>query len=525
MAIKDKIKAKKINYLKLFALLALIVWFSLFFLQKIDLVNADLGRFIKNGEDIFRGNLGVLKTNFYSFTYPDYPFINHHWATGAVLYPIWKIGGFFSVHLFAVILILATFFIFFKMAEDMSDFRVAFLLSIILVPLMACRREVRPEMFSYFFSAIFFFILWKNRNGSISPRWLFLLPLLEFFWVNLHIYFFLGIAILGAFILEDIILSLIKRKWQANKLLFILVLSLAATLFNPSGLSGALYPLNIYKNYGYRVFDEQSLFFFEKVKFVKDPNFFTFKVIFLLLLLSFVAAFSKKKREIPLVNVFLAAGFSFMAFYAVRNFAIFGFFTLPIMANNIKVITSEKGIDLADPQNKIAFLWICSIFAFFIFAFYSSRLPISRHRFGIGLMPGTNRSAEFFKKQGIRGPIFNDYDIGGYLIYHLSPKEGVFVDNRPEAYPASFFQKVYIPMEKKDNLWREEEKKYGFEAIFFSRSDITPWGQKFLINRIKDRDWSPVFVDRFAIIFLKNNALNKNIIDKYSIPRSYFRFK
>ncbi len=515
---------KKSNYLKIFALLILIAWFSIFFLQKIDLVDSDLGRFIKNGQDLFNGNFKVLRTNFYSFTYPNYPFINHHWATGAVFYLIWKLGGFSLLHFFGIILVLITFFIFFKIAESLSNFKIAFFLSIILIPLISYRKEVRPELFSYFFSAIFFLILWKNRARLISKKWLLVLPLIEFFWVNLHIYFFLGISILGAFLLEKIILSIKEKKWQINELLIILTFSLLAILFNPSGVRGALYPLNIYNNYGYRVLEEQPVWFLESLSSIKSPSFTLFKIVFILLILSFIFAFLQNKERIPLVIVFLTFGFGFMAFYAVRNFALFGFFALPIMANNIKIIADAKNISIDNLKSKIKFIEFTFITMFVIFVLYSYTLPQINGIFGIGLIRGINYSAKFFKQQNIKGPIFNNYDIGGYLIYHLFPKKRVFVDNRPEAYPASFFKKTYIPMQEKEEIWNQQNKKYKFNAIFFSRLDNTPWGQKFLIQRVKDKKWVPVFVDNFTIIFLKNNNLNKSIIDKYKIPKKYFKF-
>jgi len=54
----------------------------------------------------------------------------------------------------------------------------------------------------------------------------------------------------------------------------------------------------------------------------------------------------------------------------------------------------------------------------------------------------------FFKENNLQGPIFNNYDIGGYLIFNLFPQEKVFVDNRPETYSSEFFQEDYIPMQE-----------------------------------------------------------------------------
>ena len=118
-------------------------------------------------------------------------------------------------------------------------------------------------------------------------------------------------------------------------------------------------------------------------------------------------------------------------------------------------------------------------------------------------MPGVERSADFFKAAGLKGPVFNNYDIGGYFIFYLFPQERPFVDNRPEAYPVDFFKRVYGPMQEKEQDWSEARAKYGFELIYFYRHDITPWAQPFLLRRLDDPEWAPVFVDDYTIILAR----------------------
>ena len=60
-------------------------------------------------------------------------------------------------------------------------------------------------------------------------------------------------------------------------------------------------------------------------------------------------------------------------------------------------------------------------------------------------------------------------------------------------------------------------------AIVFSHTDATPWGQNFLIERIKDRDWAAVYVDQYVIIFLKRNQQNQEVIEKYEVTKDRFR--
>ena len=110
--------------------------------------------------------------------------------------------------------------------------------------------------------------------------------------------------------------------------------------------------------------------------------------------------------------------------------------------------------------------------------------------------------------------MFNNYDIGSYLIFHLFPHIRPFVDNRPESYSVRFFKDVYVPMQEDEKIWKRVDGQYNFNAIYFYRHDITPWAQPFLIRRLKDPAWIPVFVDNYCLILLKRNNKNKEIINK-----------
>jgi hypothetical protein len=157
---------------------------------------------------------------------------------------------------------------------------------------------------------------------------------------------------------------------------------------------------------------------------------------------------------------------------------------------------------------------------FFIFN-YPQINNLARN-FGIGLMFGVNNAAEFVKSEKIAGPYFNNYDDGGYMIHHFFPKERVFIDNRPEAYPPDFFSERYIPMMENGEVWEKMDKIYGFNAIICSHRDITPWGQSFFVRMIDDRKWAPVFMDSYIIVFVKQNETNAPIISKYKIDRNVF---
>ena len=93
---------------KVLVWLILLIFYSFVLLRPINLVTADLGRHIKNGELVWQ-TLGILKTNFYSYTYPDFSFVNHHWLSGVIFYFIWLLAGFVGLEIFFWLISLITF--------------------------------------------------------------------------------------------------------------------------------------------------------------------------------------------------------------------------------------------------------------------------------------------------------------------------------------------------------------------------------------------------------------------------------
>lgn len=493
-------------------LLVLLVWFGLFFCHHINFTTADLGRHLKNGELVFQGDFQVLKANFYSYTEPNFPFINHHWGGGAFFFIIWSLFGFAGLSFFYLILSLVIFLLFFDIARREAGFVISAIVSALVIPLMASRTEIRPEIFSYFLSALFFWVLWRYRAGLLSRKKLFLLIPLELIWANTHIYFVFGLALIGLFLFEKILReSLIWRKIKI--LVFVFSASAAVSFLTPFGWRGVIEPFHIFKNYGYRIVENQSVWFLERLDF-SNPNIFLFKVVFWTLVLSFVFLLIRSRKKFSVVYFCLVAVFGALGWLAIRNFSLFAFFALPIIAYNIKNGLGKK-FKINSVNNKAAIVFLALAIFFVNFVSYSERLPLAKGQFGFGLPPGINQSAEFFKEQNIQGPILNNYDIGSYLIYHFYPEEKVFVDNRPEAYSVPFFENIYIPLQQDNNIFKKQDEVYNFNAIFFSYHDFTPWGQNFLIERINDLDWAPVFADGYAIIFLKRNELNHPIIEKY----------
>ena len=117
--------------------------------------------------------------------------------------------------------------------------------------------------------------------------------------------------------------------------------------------------------------------------------------------------------------------------------------------------------------------------------------------------------------------MFNNFDIGGYLIWKSWPDYEVFVDGRPEAYPAQFFQSVYIPMQTDEAMWKKyADDTYKINFVFFAHTDGTPWGQSFMQQMAQRKDWAMVYLDPNIVIWARNNDANKNLIAQYALSQN-----
>lgn len=500
------------KWLKRVVLGSLLVWIGLFFCQKIDLTTVDLGRHIKNGEMILSHQWGVLYTNFYSYTEPDFPVINHHWGSGAVFYLVQKLAGFEGLTIVNIALNLAIFYLIFDVARREAGMKIATIVSMLLVPLIVARREVRPEVFSYLGIAGYFYLLWLNRRGELKRNWLWLLPISQILWVNMHIYFMFGPALVGLFWLEE----MVRERKLKTHLSLILPMTMAACLVSPFGLKGVIYPFEILRNYGYQIVENKSVGFLTNYGF-KDVNLGWYKLTIGLMIFSFIVLVLRNRQRFSLIYFVLFLVWGGLGYYAIRNFSMFGGFALIILSYNLR--NAKLGIERIGGE--VVTLAALTIFMISVGISYQ-KLPWSKEGLGLGLAKNNNASAEFYRKLGIKGAIFNNYDVGSYLIYHLFPDEQVFVDNRPEAFSVTFFQEDYIPMQTEAEIWEKMLQKYNFQTIFFSHRDITPWGQQFLVTRVKDPEWAVIYYDHYNIIMVRRDEQNEEIINEHEISKEYF---
>lgn len=482
----------------------LFVYFLIWLLKPDQAMTQDLGRHIKLGEIITKCRC-VPRANLFSFTQPDHKFINHHWLSEVVFYSLYKTGGILSILFLKIILVLISFFIILFLASGKAKAFWLLFFSPFYIQVFSDRFDSRPEIFSFLFLSIFLLFAYqyrKNNSWVILKKYFFILIFAEVLWVNMHIYFILGPVVILFLLLENILL---KRKRFDRNLLYLVIAVALATLFNPNSVWGALLPFTVLQGYGYSIVENQNILFLNTQIF--SSKIIVFEILFAAVLIGILFNFAK----ISFFDFALAFFSSLISFYQIRNFPVFVFFTLPLISYSYSLF--EKNFDRILPaafKNSITTTLLIIVFVYVAIT-VRNNMPLS-----LSYADAGEKAVDFLKTNQIKGPIFNNFDIGSYLIFRLYPDEKVFVDGRPEAYSVDFFD-TYKLMQVDENIFSQQVEKYGINAIFFAHRDITPWGKKFVKDIIDNKQWSPVYLDDKIIILIKNSQDNKEKIDRLKI--------
>ncbi|HZE86603.1 MAG TPA: hypothetical protein VE090_00190, partial [Methylomirabilota bacterium] len=230
------------------------IYLLLLLFQKDLAMLGDLGRHLKLGEVIVTCHC-VPQTNLFSYTNPNFPIVNHEWLSEVIFYLTTVVFGLNGLLVLKMIIIVATSVLLYFVALKKGSLFWVTIFSLLCLTVFSTRFFVLPELFSYLFLSLFIFLIEKYKTSRKSNL-LWFLPALEVLWVNMHIYFIIGIGMYGLFLLEEWL-----RHKKLDKQFFLVGASLIIGIFcNPSFAKGALLPFTIFHNYGLSVEENFSPF-------------------------------------------------------------------------------------------------------------------------------------------------------------------------------------------------------------------------------------------------------------------------
>jgi hypothetical protein len=360
----------------------------------------------------------------------DKPWVAYSWLFEVLVYGLQRAFGLAGAIVYQTVLALAVVAAVHRLvARREPRFVVATALTAVAVLALAALFKQRPWMFTILFTTLTLDVVLDLRAGRPN-RVTWWLPVLYVLWANIHIQFVYGLFILGLACVAPIIDIGVRRPGTVSDeepggkptpcrvvaLVMLTGLCVLATLVSP-------YQLRIYAvvlEYATQPGPFRYVNELKALEFREIPD-------WTMLALGAAAAFALgQRRRLSSFDVILLAAAAYFAFRARRDL---WFLVIAALA----VLTTQCQRD-ADPATRFAFSWrrvgvVAAALVLLVPAIWQARRLSAAHlEQAVGeVFPA--EAVKFVRAQGYDGPLFNDFDWGGYLIWSL-PEHPVVVDGR-----------------------------------------------------------------------------------------------
>jgi tetratricopeptide (TPR) repeat protein len=479
----------------------------------------DIWWHLKTGEWILH-NHSIPHTDPFSYTFAGHDWLDFEWLFQVIIYPIYSTLGPSGLIVFKTLVIAVLVFFLYKNIHLLSGGKgwiVAFFL-VVGLNVMSQRFMVRPQIVFLLLLCLYFYIL--NLYSIKGKNYLYLLPILQILWVNIHGSFLLGIELILIYI-SSYFISLVwsqrndlKPVFKDQKLRALMISTLSVIL------------VSFASPYGYRIFtlpfvmaaDQESMkYIVEWFSFAPTslliflPNFtLWFKGLFIIGVFSFFLRIENLKK---IEHVLIFTLFSYMAFSSLRFFGAWGVVMCPIIAFNIAQFFSSA----VYKKKMIQYIrWVPAVIVIFL-SFYVLWSSGEYRRIGFGLAKEhyPSGTVKFIADHGLEGNIFNYYDYGGYLIWHLYPQLKVFIDGRtPTIYDKDFFWAFRQGLYQNENTWKRLIEEYSIDMVLIKDDRMQEY-MMFIKRLDDDPDWSLVAFDEVSLLFLKDIPKFRSTIKEY----------
>jgi tetratricopeptide (TPR) repeat protein len=468
----------------------------------------------------------VFSTDVFSYTSDGQPWI-YPVGSGLVFYAAYLLGGFALISWMGAAACVGTVALLLRRGSVISA-----AIAILAVPLIATRTAPRADMFTVVLFAAYLSLLWQNYQTSRAPLWL--LPLLMIAWVNLHLGFVAGLALIAAFVGVEVLelpssdtrrreaLQRLKRAWPW------FAATAAATLVNPWGWG--LYQALVRQD---RAMELHSHFIAEWASSrwswanplgalsLRDTN-NTFNLLLIVVIVASAAAFLQRRPA----AVILMVGAMYETTRHIRMEALTSCVVVVVAGSILFSAMPWIRSCVSNPRMR----WMLATAAVAILAtvaiIRSADLVTNRHYlvgkdisiFGSGLSSWfPRRAAEFIERENLPGQVFNTYNDGGYFIWKLGPRRRDYVDGRAIPFGSTVLLQVNQLLETSPDsaLWQQEADRYDINTILF------PLGNEIPFTRVSDlcnsREWRPVYLDEVSLVLVRRKPETQDLIDRLQV--------
>ena len=345
----------------------------------------------------------------------------------------------------------------------------------------------RPWLFTIVFFSLELLVIDRERHSGKSP-WIWTLPLLFAVWANVHIQFVYGVAVLGLLLGEAMLVAVLQGTGIAiqapallpRRLMLVLLACMVATLLTP---------------YHYLLY-QQILEYVGQTGVFQNiselhPMFFRSPDNWIVLLVTLTAAFflgwTRKWQPFPMLLFLLA---TMLAFRARRDVWFLVLSAIWVIGDSARLLKIERSICFTKGQIGIIAASVCTI----LFLVSLARQISETHLEAAVAEKFPLRAANYVNANRLAGPLFNDYDWGGFLLWGL-PRLPVVIDGRLNLYGEDQLQTSLDTWDGRPG-WNSNPDLLKARLVIGSKQHMLT---TFLRS---DRHFKVVYEDNLAVVFV-----------------------
>jgi hypothetical protein len=429
----------------------------------------------------------------FSYTMPGAPATTQEWGAEIMVAAVYRLAGWsglvlLAATLFALTLAYVARFLL-RRLEPLHAVTLTCLAGAMMFPL----SMARPHAMVWPLLAVWVAKLIEAAEARRGPPWWLLAVMC--LWANLHGSFVLGLALVIPFAVESataarrIVSHTVYRSLVIRWVLFF-VAAIACVLLNPVGYHALLFPFHMLAMKSVLALISEW----------RSPDFEQPQGL-AIWLLGLLALTLSGRFRLPGIRTAVLLGLIYMALQHQRNvplLALISPFILagPLAAQSNAAATDDNVLDRAFRALTPPASWSSACVAV-IGSFIAAALLLRAER------PEPThyspvRAVNALLASGTQGPILNDYNFGGYLIFRGIP---VFIDSRADMYGEKFVTSTL------ETVWLSRP---GFEQLlekYHIQSTLLPADAA--ANTLLDRlpGWKRLYSDDLAVVHVRNDRV------------------
>jgi hypothetical protein len=439
----------------------------------------DLGWHLAQGRENLAGRL--VRTNVFSFTYPGYRQRYTSWLADTSAYAAWRLGGDVGIQaLQAAAIAAALSFVYLACRVQSAALPSVAILALgffVLEP----RAIPRPHLASFAGMAACAWLVQRSIvRRSARPLW-WAVPVIAL-WSNVHVECVFGVLAIALFGFGEVVRPAVLARRDAGRVLAIAACCTIGLLVNPYGWGLFHY---LYENASV-----PQILGIAELRPAYLPTyraFFAYVAIAALILLSLPRRLTAWEGVTLLVFAALGARY-------LRLTPLVFLTTAPMLASRL-TRWSARGLDA---RAALAVALAAGVFL--------SRVPLTVMVGGMrtgGTHPEVmfpERALSFARTEGLKGPVFNSHNLGGWLAWTMYPDVRVFQDSRLQAYPPEHFRGI-LAASRSQPAWDALVSGADWAMLSLPRPNALSGAGRFL-----PETWATVYEDEAIEILVRRSG-------------------